>query len=164
MRRRHWDQVQENFDLVFARMNDLGAIQQDLKKQMEANNQKVDKCAREQQFIAQQVRANGQAVAQLTVQQFEEDAHSQSDSSVSGVFEEEALFSNVFATDKPKGNTKAGTSRHHRPPQDHRRIETLPHHTLSKIQFPKFEGEQPISGLTNATTISTSTAFQKHYG
>jgi len=48
-------------------MDDIGVIQQELKTQMQENNKKVDKCSAEQQFIAQQVRANGQAVAQLTL-------------------------------------------------------------------------------------------------
>ena len=68
-----WDQMLESVDLLFHRMNDIGVIQQELKTQMQENNKKVDKCAAEQQFIAQQVRANGQAVAQLTLQQFDKE-------------------------------------------------------------------------------------------
>ena len=69
----HWDQMLESVDLLLHRMNDIGVIQQELKTQMQENNKKVDKCAAEQQFIAQQVRANGQAVAQLTLQQFDKE-------------------------------------------------------------------------------------------
>jgi hypothetical protein len=53
----------DNFDLLFTQMNDIGIIQQDLKNQLTANNQKIDGCTKEQQFIAQQVKANGQVVA-----------------------------------------------------------------------------------------------------
>ena len=62
-----WDQMMESVDLLFHRMNDIGVIQLEPKTQMQENNKKVDKCAAEQQFVAQQVRANGQAVAQLTL-------------------------------------------------------------------------------------------------
>jgi hypothetical protein len=31
-----WDQVMDNFDLLFTRMNDIGIIQQDLKNQLTA--------------------------------------------------------------------------------------------------------------------------------
>lgn len=49
----------DNFDLLYNRMTDMGLVQQELKTQIELNNTKVDKCAAEQEFIAQQVRANG---------------------------------------------------------------------------------------------------------
>lgn len=57
----------ENFNLMFTRMNDLSLIQQEVKKQLQETNQKVDQCTAEQHLIVQQVRANEQAVAQLTV-------------------------------------------------------------------------------------------------
>ena len=62
-----WDQVMDHFDLLFNRMTDMGIVQQEMKTQIELNNAKVDKCSADQQFIAEQVRANGQAVAQLTL-------------------------------------------------------------------------------------------------
>ena len=51
-----WNQVMENFDVLFARVNDIGVIQRELKPQMEQNNLKVDKCSEEQQsFISMQL-------------------------------------------------------------------------------------------------------------
>jgi len=47
-----WDQVMEHFDLLFTRVNDIGVIQQDLKKQLAANSLKIDACTSKQQFIA----------------------------------------------------------------------------------------------------------------
>jgi len=120
-----WDQVMDNFDLLFTRMNDIGIIQQDLKNQLTANNLMIDNCTKEQQFIAQQVKANGQAVGQLTLRQFEDE---KSDSSVSIVFEEE----NPFATDygKDKGASKPSTSKQPRHFLEPNRKEGLPHHAL----------------------------------
>lgn len=133
----HWEQVQENFDLMFARMNDLWVIQQDLKKQMEANSHKVDRCMNEQQFIAQQVQANGQVVAHLTIRQF--DQGNKSEGSVSLVFKEEQPFTNMFAHDK---QPRALTAPPIKQPNNHK-SESLPHHTLPKMHVPKFEGEHP---------------------
>lgn len=54
-----------------------------------ASNQKVDKFAAQQEFISQQVKANGHAVAQLTLHQFDREYQLFSDGSASVVFEEE---------------------------------------------------------------------------
>jgi hypothetical protein len=51
--RSKWDEVIDNFDLLFTRMIDMGIVQQELKTQIELNNSKVDKCSSDQQFIAQ---------------------------------------------------------------------------------------------------------------
>jgi len=42
-----WDQVMENFDLLFARVNDIGSIQQELKTELTANKE-------EQKLISKQ--------------------------------------------------------------------------------------------------------------
>ena len=55
-----------NFDLLFAQINDLGLIQQELKTQVTAAQE-------EQKKIAKQVQANGQAVASLTIRQMEKE-------------------------------------------------------------------------------------------
>jgi hypothetical protein len=49
----------EHFDLLFAQVNDIGVIQQELKKELTETKQ-------DQKIISQQVQANGQAVASLT--------------------------------------------------------------------------------------------------
>jgi hypothetical protein len=52
-----WDQVLENFDLLFARVNDIGSIQQELKTELTANKE-------EQRLISEQ---SGQMAKQLPV-------------------------------------------------------------------------------------------------
>ena len=61
-----WDQIMGNFDLLFAQINDLGLIQQELKTQVTAAQE-------EQKKIAKQVQANGQAVASLMIRQMEKE-------------------------------------------------------------------------------------------
>jgi hypothetical protein len=85
-----WDSVMENFDLLYARLNDIGLIQQDLKTQLQDNSRRVEHVASNQNLIAEQVKANGHAVAQLTLRRFEDEAISDSGSSGSVVFEEDA--------------------------------------------------------------------------
>lgn len=136
----HLEHVQENFDLLFARMNDLGTIQQDM-KELTKTSAKVDQCTTDQQYIAQQVRANGQAVAQLTLRQFEEDAKSMGNESVSVIFEEEPPFTNVFAEDK--GPHKTEQPKSHKYKTEQHKPGALPHHTLPKMHFPPFDGTSP---------------------
>ena len=61
-----WDQIMGNFDLLFAQINDLGLIQQELKTEVTAAKE-------EQKKIVKQVQANGQAVASLTIRQMEKE-------------------------------------------------------------------------------------------
>lgn len=137
-----WDQLLDNFNLLFNRMTDMGITQQELKTQIELSNAKVDQCAKDQQFISKQVQANGQAVAQLTMRQFEEDnksAGSQSESLESD--DETPSFQNVFS--KSKMSYKAEPHKYQKPKLESQRIDSVPHHTLSKMYFPKFDGNHP---------------------
>jgi len=100
----------------------------------------VEQCTADQKFIAEQVKANGHAVAQLTIRQFECEAGSVSGESV--IADDEIMIENVFSAKgknhfKPEPSHKSKT---HRPPP---RTETLPHHTLPKMHFPKTDGTQP---------------------
>lgn len=61
-------------------------------------------------MIAQQVKANGQAVAQLTLRQFSNEARMEDDNeSVSVLFDDDADFQNVYADQK--ASKKPGTSK-----------------------------------------------------
>jgi hypothetical protein len=156
-----WDQVMEHFDMLFTRVNDIGEIQQDMKKQLNDNSAKVDNCTAEQKFIAQQVRAKGQAVAQLTIRQFEEDDKYASDAPESMIFEEEE---NPFATAyaKNKGTGKSHFPKHYKHRTDPHRSETLPHHTLPKMQFPAFDGTHPKIWIDNCLNYISIYSIPEH--
>jgi hypothetical protein len=157
----HWDSVMENFDLLFARLNDISLIRQELRTQLQADNHRVENVASDQKFIAKQVKDNGLAVAQLTLRQFEDEARSTSGNSGSVVFEEEAPFTNVFADDKGKGTFKPITSKRPPPRFDEPKKNTntnanqtkeqLPHHALPKMPFPSFSGDNPKIWLNKCT-------------
>ena len=134
-----WAHVMDNFDLHFTRMNDIGVIQQELKQHMTNNTLKVDQCTTDQQFTAQQIKANGQAVAQLTMRQSEHEASSISEGFV--IADEDIMFENVFANCKHK--TKPEPSHQYRTTKPPPKKESLPHHTLPKMHFPASDGTQP---------------------
>jgi hypothetical protein len=137
-----WDHVMGNFDLLFSQINDMSMVQQSLKAQMDLSSAAVDKYSAEQQMIAQQVKANGQAVAQLTLQQFHRDAKYSDSESASIAYEEENPFSQEY--NKGKAVPKPKPSRPTKPHHSHRTSKnTLPHHTLPKMPFPKFDGNSP---------------------
>jgi len=92
----------------------------------------------EQKLISKQVQANGQAVASLTLRQMETEAaldHAEDNSVVSA---DDPQFDNIF-TDKPYDIKPEHSRRSHKQHNN----EALPHHTLPKMQFPTFDGQQP---------------------
>jgi hypothetical protein len=131
-----WEQVMEHFDLAFQQMNDMALIQQEIKKDLQATKE-------DQKLIAQQVQANGQAVASLSLRIMEKEAVSEHSDDMSIIFdEEENDFQNIFAT-KKKHDFKAGTSKQPKHHDDHHHKDHLPCHSLPKFQFPKFDGSNP---------------------
>ena len=105
----------EQFDLLFTRVNDIRELQQQMKAQMDIRGAAMDNYSAEQHMIAQQVKANGAAVAQLTMRQFDQEAAYDDDDGASMLFREKASFQNVFAQDKE--TVKAETSKIRRHPQ-----------------------------------------------
>ena len=95
----------------------------------------MDNYSAEQHMIAQQVKANGAAVAQLTMRQFDNEAayddDDDDDDEVSMVFEEKESFHNVFAKDK--GAVKPETSKTRRPPPKIGKRDTLPSQAMPKM-------------------------------
>ena len=48
---RHWEQVMESLDLIFARMTDIGSTQQQLRAQVELNTQAMHQYGEEHQIL-----------------------------------------------------------------------------------------------------------------
>jgi len=67
--------------------------------------------------------------------------------------EEEQELQNVFA--KGKHTFRPRTSRQHRKHVDQSKNESLPHHSLPKIQFPKFDGTDPKIWFDNCVNYFT---------
>lgn len=137
----------ENFDLLFSQVNEIGMVQQPMKPQMDIRGAAVDQYTAEQHMIAQQVKANGAAVAQLTMRQFDHEAHFDDDSAGSMVDEEPESFENVSA--KNKGTHRPVPSKKPKPPPKTVKKPSLPTQSMPKMQFPKFDGENPQIGRDN---------------
>jgi len=137
----NWDQVMENFDLLFSQMNDIGVVQQQLKTQMDIRGAAMDQYSTEQRMIGQQVKANGAAVAQLTLQQFDHHRQSDADEEGSEIIEDNDTFHNVFASDN--GKVKPESSKTKKPPPKPGKKEALPRQAIPKVPFPKFDGTDP---------------------
>jgi hypothetical protein len=58
-----WDQVMTNFNLLFNQVTEINTVQRQMKTQMDIRAAAMDQYSQEQHLIAQQVKANGQAVA-----------------------------------------------------------------------------------------------------
>jgi len=73
-------------------------VQQQLKTQLDIRGAAIDQYSQEQHMIAQQVKANGQAVAHLTLHHFKNENKLEVDNeSVSVLYDEKPDFQNVFA-------------------------------------------------------------------
>jgi hypothetical protein len=126
-----WEQVMENFDLLFAQLNDLSLIQQDLKKELNGTRE-------DQKLISKQVQANGQVVASLTIRQMEHEAKFDKSDTASNLSVEDQHFDNIFAEKKPELKPESSGKKFHKHDSY-----TLPHHTIPKMQFPVFDGSNP---------------------
>ena len=84
----------------------------------------MDQYSVEQHMIAQQVKANRAAVAQLTMKQFEREPKFEDDSSGSTVDEEGETFNNVFV--EHKGTHKPEPSKKRKPTSKFDRTTSLP--------------------------------------
>jgi hypothetical protein len=135
-----WDQVMEGFDLLFARVNDIGLIQQEMKKDFQDQREA-------QRVMSQQVQANGQAVAALTLRTMEAEAQYDNSEEKSILSEEEPSFTNVFGKEKDI----VEPSRKSKNKREQPKIDSLPHHTLPKMPFPKFDGSSPKIWIDNCT-------------
>ena len=147
-----WDQVMENFDLLFEQINNMGVIQQEMKKAI------IDTQA-EQKVMSKQVQANGQAVAQLTIRQMDMENQSNHSADGSVIFEDDD-FQNIFSKDKKvEGHGSGHRHKHHR---EHPGKDELPHHTLPKLLFPKFGGTTPKIWFDDCVNYFTIYSVPEH--
>ena len=62
---RRWDRVSENFDLLFSRVEVIGANQHRLEAQMNLGNKVMEQILKDQQLLAKQIEVTGDVVARL---------------------------------------------------------------------------------------------------
>lgn len=139
-----WDQVMENFDLLFTQIQNMGITQTEMKNQIAANNAKVDQVEKNQAFMTKQIQANGQVVAQFTINQLRSEDDSSSSRSSSLMYDEEQSgFHNVFTSDKDRYKVGPSKGNRHRHTRTYAADDDMPRHILPKMLFPKFDGTHP---------------------
>lgn len=130
---------------------------------MDLSSAAVDMYSAKQHMIDQHVKANAQAAAQLTLQQFDKDDRATDRNSVCIVFEEENPFYNGFGIEK--AHSKPKSSKTKKPLSNTILVRKL---FLIKL-YPKCTFQllmEPIQEFvrTSATIILKSTVFQKACG
>ena len=122
----------------------------------------MDQYSAEQHMIAQQVKANGAAVAQLTMRRFDHKVHYENGDAVSMLFDDTKTFHNVFA--KEKGTTKPESSKAKKPPPKIDKRDSLPHQAMPKCISPPLMVPTHASGRINATISLSYISYLKESG
>jgi len=168
-----WENLQKNLDVMFHQITEMHSVQKQMKAQLDLTAAAMDEYTQEQHLISQQVQANGEAIARVTLRQMEEESkkpdqpqygqhhHSDTEDVDSLILDDNASFHNVFAKDTMQG--KAQPSRQHKTnPKQYQQNEkrqdnkgqehksyTLPKPAMPKMDFPDFEGSDPKVWLDN---------------
>lgn len=108
----------------------------------------MDQYSQEQQLIAQQIKANGAAIAQLTMRQWEEEPKYDDDEEKVSVYSDgNASFQNVFGKDKHIPKTEH--TKHHKSVPKQEKKDSINKHAMPKMNFPTFDGTNPRVWLDN---------------
>lgn len=131
-----WATVMENLDLLFTKVGEVDKNQQRVEATIDMSTKVIEKMLRDQQLMAKQMEATGQAVAQLTLQHM----RARDEQPVSPTFSK-ATVDNPFHRARPP-DPRAPRGGAGRPPPPHR-----DHHGIRgfqrKISCPRFEGQNP---------------------
>jgi len=73
-----WDSITENFDLLFAKVEEVDRMQHKLEAKVDISATVLDQMIKDQQTLAKQLESTGQAVAQLSLRQMRNEEEMQS--------------------------------------------------------------------------------------
>jgi len=134
-----WESIHENFDLLFAKVEEVDRMQHKLEAKVDISASVLDQMIKDQQTLAKQIETTGQAVAQLTIKQMRTEEEIQG-----------STASSETSTIPPFRPRRQGTSRggqqgrnpfaHNR---DHQPDRSLPKGFAPKMNFPRFNGKNP---------------------
>lgn len=68
---KHWDQVMENLDLLFAKVGEIDRNQQKMDARVDISTKVTEQILKDQQLLAKQMELTGQAVSKLSLDQME---------------------------------------------------------------------------------------------
>ena len=134
-----WDQVANNFDLLFSRVDDILDTQIKLEAQYDMTNKVVEQMMKDQQLLAKQIENTGQAVARLTLDSTrrpfrEPDSPTASEASAENPFHRNHQGTSPIIPPLRRGHggLRSGVegSQKFKPP-------------VPKLPFPRFDGTNP---------------------
>ena len=134
-----WDQVANNFDLLFSRVDDILDTQIKLEAQYDVTNKVVEQMMKDQQLLAKQIENTGQAVARLTLDSTrrpfrEPDSPTASEASAENPFHRnhQGISPIIPPLRRGHGGLHSGVegSQKFKPP-------------VPKLPFPRFDGTNP---------------------
>jgi hypothetical protein len=141
-------------------MNEIKTVQTQMKTQMDLRGAAMDQYSQEQDMIAQQIKTNGAAIAQLTMRQWEDDAKYDQDDNTSLLSEDNVSFQNVFGKDNHIPKPEPSKQPKSFPKQNKK--EQPSKHAMPKMNFPIFDGSDPKVWLDNC--LSYFDLYQLHEG
>jgi len=135
-----WESIHENFDLLFAKVEDVDRMQHKLEAKVDISASVLDQMIKDQQTLAKQIETTGQAVAQLTIRQMrtEEEIQGSTASSETSTIPPFRL--------RRQGTSRGGGQQGRNPfahSRDHQPDRSLPKGFAPKMNFPRFNGKNP---------------------
>jgi len=126
----HWDQMTESIDLLFARVGNIERVQSQMSAQTDLSAQIMDQVLRDQITLAKQLETTGQTVSRLA----------------------QRFPTTDSGPTRPPFQPSMNASGSGEPPFPHsspgyngsgRDSSALPRHSVPKMAFPRFTGENP---------------------
>lgn len=135
------DQVMESLDLLFSKVGEIDTFPQKVEAQVDMSTQVMEQLLKDQQMLAKQMEATGQAVAKLTMDQMDR-RQKEPLSPTSSEASVEQHFHHV-----PKGRQEFRPHFHQQRKEFGERSSNR--NMVPKMAFPRFEGDNPLYGRTN---------------
>jgi len=126
----HWDQMTESIDMLFSRVSNIERVQSQMSAQIDLSAQIMDQVLRDQITLAKQLETTGQTVSRLT----------------------QRFPTTDSGPTRPPFQSSMNASGSGEPPFPHsspgyhgsgRDSSALPRHSVPKMAFPRFTGENP---------------------
>lgn len=131
-----WGQVMEHLDLLFAKVAEIDTNQHKMDARVDMSTKVMEQLLKDQQLLAKQMEATGQAVARLTLDSMGK-ANKEPLSPTSSDISMEQGFHNPFAKDGQ--GTRSGFTQNRREFGGRLNLNNL----VPKMAFPRFEGDNP---------------------
>jgi hypothetical protein len=133
-----WEQVMENTDMLFSQVGDISNHQQKMQEQMNMNTKVVEQMLRDQEVLAKQIQATGQAVARLTLNQAKYQGKQPLSPTSSVTSQEDNPFHTRGQCTRPKSHPQKSAGHNTGHPSTGYQQKKI---QVPKLNFPVFDGK-----------------------